>query len=535
MRGSRRRGDRGFVLIFFALTIVSLLVFAAFAIDLGALYNHRRQDQNAADAASLAAAQEIGQPVSSLVAAAKEYAEDTLGVTLTAAEWDSCAAPPAGFTAASGSRCISYNTRQVRVRLPDRAYETTFGRVVGVDSFEHNAFAIAALQQEGFGGVLPYAVTGSSANGGFGCLQSDSNGQASAWCGSSSGNFGFLNFGQYGNPDLGTSKSCESGDISDRLRDNTAMGVDHDLALAAEDVDTTIIDARDACDTLTPGPDSARTQTGNQTNDITAGLFSDSTTFSDGLPSRLRRKDANLLAGAGQQTTVLGVDQLDNNALWRLIPANYGPGETTTANIPSSCKRDQFVDANGDYYVGLTNPDIADPIEAFLDSPGLAQPRDRILGLLARCFFHYQGQSWNGFPVGSLVSPEDPAGCSGTCSSPVFALNSSTTDTPDLFDIQYTPRFGYVPQIVDFPNGTSEARQFLRFRPIFLYRLLIQQGGDTEIFDPGFSAEPSSTGAQLNVGETSVFVFPDGMLPGGLAGDDAPFEIDVNRFIRLIR
>ncbi len=127
------------------------------------------------------------------------------------------------------------------------------------------------------------------------------------------------------------------------------------------------------------------------------------------------------------------------------------------------------------------------------------------------------GQSWNGFPVGSLTVPEAPTGCGtgNVCSDPVFALNSSIDDEPDLFDIQYTPRFAYVPQIADFPTGTGD-RAFIRFRPIFIQRLLIETSasGTGVIFDPGVTPAPSTTGTFARVGETSSFVFPETHAPG---------------------
>jgi hypothetical protein len=531
------RRERGFTLVLFSLTLVGLLVFAAFAIDLGALYNHRRQDQNAADSAALAAAHLLGGDEDEIDNDVQVFA-DRSGMDLDAADWDTCAADPGALAnVVSGANCISWSLRRVRVRIPDQQYETTFGSVVGADEFRHGAFAIAALIPEGMGGVLPYAVTGSSAEGGFGCLQTNSNGQASSWCGSTSGNFGFLDFSHYGDPDLRTSKSCGSGDTNIRLRNNTAMGVDHDLSLFGEEYSTAVVDTT-ACATLTPAPNAANTQTGNQADDITDGLFR-MDTFPDGNPARLRRVDGHLFGTGGTEATVYGESNVDDNNLWRFIPANYGPTETNDADMPESCERDQFVDSTGNYY-GATanNPNVPDDIEAFLRSPGLAQPRDRILGLLARCFAHYRGLTWNGAPMGSLSTPEsrDVTDCAATmCTAPVFALNSSDEDKPDLFDIQYTPRFGYVPQISDFPSGTSASRSFIRFRPIYIYRVLFEVTSGTVIFDPGVTPTAPTSGTYNRIGETSVFVFPDGMLPGGLASQDAPSEIGVNRFVRLTR
>ena len=55
----RTDDDRGLAMVLVALVMVVLLVFAAFVVDVGAVYNLRRQDQSAADSAALAAAQEL--------------------------------------------------------------------------------------------------------------------------------------------------------------------------------------------------------------------------------------------------------------------------------------------------------------------------------------------------------------------------------------------------------------------------------------------------------------------------------------------
>jgi hypothetical protein len=137
--------------------------------------------------------------------------------------------------------------------------------------------------------------------------------------------------------------------------------------------------------------------------------------------------------------------------------------------------------------------------------------------------------------VGSLVPSEAPLGCTSSCSDPVFALDSTSGDEPNLPDIQYTPRFGYVPQISGFPSGQSDPVEFQRFRAVFIHRLFIERSGTDTIFDPGVTPTAPTTGSYQRVGEVSVFVFPDGMLPNGLADEQAPFEIGKNRFIRLLR
>lgn len=537
----RARGDEGVTLVLVALLLVVLMVFAAFAVDIGGVYAARRQDQTAADVAALAAAQDLQKGEATMVATAKQYAHDTLDTVLPdgADGWNSCPRPdPAGLPfQATGASCISYSDTRVRVRLPDQFYPASFGRVAGVADFRHSAFAVAGLESGGFGGVLPFAVTGASAGGGFGCLKSASNGQASALCGSSSGNFGYLDFSQYGNATLGTSASCGSGGTNPRLEDNMAMGVDHDLSKVGTVHLTPVVDT-DGCLTQVPTPDAARTETGNMSDLVTHGLFqrSGNENFSDGDPARLRRFDSKLLNGSGPaRISVHNVPGLDNTALWRFIPPNYGPGEAQPANIPASCKRDQFVNGSNAYYDDLTtNPDLPPGIAASINNVGTQ--RDRLLALFARCFAHYRGLDWDGAPVLSITPPEPPAGCSGACSAPVFGLNSTTSDDPDLFDIQYTPRFGYVPVIADFPSGQNAPRTFLRFRAVYIQRLVIERSGPGEsVWDPETAPVPPTSTSFQRVSEVSVFVFPDAMLPGGLGGEDAPFEIGVNRFVSLVR
>ena len=74
------------------LVLVALLIISAMVLDVGAVYNQRRQDQNAADSGSLAAAAELTHGESAIVDVAKDYAQETLdpGHTLTADQWNSC-------------------------------------------------------------------------------------------------------------------------------------------------------------------------------------------------------------------------------------------------------------------------------------------------------------------------------------------------------------------------------------------------------------------------------------------------------------
>ncbi|MFP3905844.1 MAG: pilus assembly protein TadG-related protein, partial [Acidimicrobiales bacterium] len=61
-----RRNDDGFVLVVAALMLVTLMAFSALAVDLGGLYNERRQDQSGADMGALAGVREL--PTTSVAA-----------------------------------------------------------------------------------------------------------------------------------------------------------------------------------------------------------------------------------------------------------------------------------------------------------------------------------------------------------------------------------------------------------------------------------------------------------------------------------
>lgn len=77
-RGARCADDRGASLVVVVLAIIPIFVFAAFAVDLGAMRAWRRQSQNSVDAAALAGAQNLLSTGSRQIAA--DYAvKDLLG------------------------------------------------------------------------------------------------------------------------------------------------------------------------------------------------------------------------------------------------------------------------------------------------------------------------------------------------------------------------------------------------------------------------------------------------------------------------
>ena len=84
---TRRRGERGAVLVFAALVLTALLGFAALVVDIANATQVRRQSQNTADAAALAGAAELPNGPAA-AAAVKFYAAKNLDID--AAEWAGC-------------------------------------------------------------------------------------------------------------------------------------------------------------------------------------------------------------------------------------------------------------------------------------------------------------------------------------------------------------------------------------------------------------------------------------------------------------
>jgi Flp pilus assembly protein TadG len=511
----RDSDERGVVLVLAAITLVTLLIFSSFAVDFGGAYNARRQDQSAADSAALAA----GSPM--LIANTQLVVGEVLdrlnantNAGFTAADLNTCdgdtgTLPVVASVDGQNYNCVSFNAArtQVRVRVPPREYVTTFARLVGVDTIGHTAFAIAGTPPQGaFGGVLPFGVTAATGTGHI-CLKTGPGPLDSAPCdGPTSGNFGYLNFAHFGNEQMGTPTSC-SGQGTNRIPANIAQGVDHDLSLygVPPHGNTSVIDHQ-SCGAVA-GPNAADTNTGATPNIVGNGLHS-GTNFYDNEPARLRRRAP--VTPDYFQWTNLGPYNLDDNPLWAFIP----PGLThLNANIPESCEYGVFVGPNGEL------PNMARLPSGLQAHLAGRSTNDRMLLLLSRCIRHYETGTWsNGGYSDSRTAPRCGA---GACDDPVFARDDAFPG--QVADIQQTPRFGYVPVLVEtnFPPGASSPVRFARFRAIYIQRVCIGQPCAIE-FDPGVgmsssSADPRATGF-------TAFAFPDDMLPFEIGSPTAPMD-----------
>lgn len=147
-----RRDQRGVTTLVVALVAVPLLIIAALVIDVGYAKQRRRVVQTGADAAALAAAQELDGTSTQLtraVAAAKLWARKNVD-GLTDADWIGCRDPKALAhrpDTAANDQCISFDSAtaptKVRVRIPTEDQPQFFGMVAQPDPLQVSAGATA--------------------------------------------------------------------------------------------------------------------------------------------------------------------------------------------------------------------------------------------------------------------------------------------------------------------------------------------------------------------------------------------------------
>lgn len=253
MRTRLHNSERGATAIMVAASLVLMLGIAAFAVDLGALFNEDRQDQTAADLAAVAGAIAYLGPDQAGGArdAVLTFVRDNLTTTYTNAEWrtmwESCTDPgrpanfnpvpaPPGWTAGTLA-CISGSTDELRVRVPDQIVDTSFAGVVGVGSLPARAVAQAAVEFRSGGGVRPFGILDGLPVGST-CLTTAPSGLAAPPCdGPASGNFGTLNSQTWGAEMVSNGATITSTvdcgvPGNPELAQNIALGVDHLIGIA---------------------------------------------------------------------------------------------------------------------------------------------------------------------------------------------------------------------------------------------------------------------------------------------------------------
>lgn len=148
---SGHNSERGVVVLAVAMFMVIFVATAALVVDIGYAKQVRRHAQNTADAAALAAAQELDGTSAALtqaVTTAKAWAHKN-DPELTAGSWVGCKDSDAlSVTPDLSNECISFSSDRltVRVALPPRRQPVAFGAVVGSEGIVISASAHATKQ-----------------------------------------------------------------------------------------------------------------------------------------------------------------------------------------------------------------------------------------------------------------------------------------------------------------------------------------------------------------------------------------------------
>jgi hypothetical protein len=480
----RAQGEHGVVMVAFAILLVVILGVAALVIDIGFVSEKTRQIQTSADAAALAAAQSLPSTTTAETTA-KSYASTNLPDGSFG--WAGCTDSPlpTGWTAASTTSCISYDSSftRVKVKLPWQTYPTMFGKVLKVASLGTTRAAIARVVSAGFGSIQPFALY-SGFTAGLACMKQGPSGHRIATCDDpTTGNFTLLDITQYGNASLSTPTRCGNSFQRDRMIDNIAIGADHLFSVYSG------TEKLDGCGLS--GPNTIPPRTGNDVSAFDTGIaHGTASDTSDGKGARLTR-------GQYAKTSVMG-KQLDNKPMWEFIPLGL---PTTGANaVPSSCKRETF------------NAVSTTPANTY---------QARMEDALELCFTDYE---------------KGPLNNNVAYTGVVFSQNTDPfgAEVPiDLYDIQLSPRFAYVPQFAQAipPSGSSSNLNISKFRAIYMWDLYYNNGSSD--FAPG----PWNTGAQGQSNDKAeamtAWVFDNNMLPLPLRGD--PSSVGQNNYVQLIK
>ncbi len=257
-----------------SLLMSSLILVSALVIDVANAYQKRTQLQHAADAAALAAAQDLPD-LDTAVATVKRYVAENYGIAVSA--WVGCLDGNAlELTPDANNECISFNAdkTKIRVNMPKVDVDAFFATIAGHERFRIGADAVAASFAPGANArILPATVSGSMGTGLL-CIENAGNNQDCA--NRSSGNFGSLN-----SPRLEILRP-ESGTLFDELAINYAMNVDHDLAIW-DGVASAVCDGKQVAPCVANNESGATANhlvlsTGNDVRPVTEGYVSGFTT-----------------------------------------------------------------------------------------------------------------------------------------------------------------------------------------------------------------------------------------------------------------
>jgi hypothetical protein len=487
------KGDRGASAVLVAFTLLVIMGFAAVAIDLAVGYNQRRQDQTAADVGVMAGAIETLGPNTLIRNEILDFTRRNVIASYTDADWrarwEACSDPelaglnssgyhfipvaaPGGWSVATLD-CISFDAGGfIRVNLPELEFDTTFGRLLGVDTLQTSADAIAVLGNRGGGGILPFGLLSTASDGEHACLRDSSGGLAQEPCdGPDAGNFGAIESPFYGTKPDGPARNCTGSPKKDILAVNLAFGIDHRVIPHGPPLNTSV-EVEDTCANMDNGrtPDTLNTFQGIS-GGLAEGLAIGPVPNGIALP--------RLQQGSNPKKSVYG-NSLDNRGMW-----HYIDGAVTAAggaDIPPICEKSTFNNSS--------NPAFDWDGDGTPDNPESWQH-------LTACLTTYA------------------TGDGGAHSYPY-------TGVLFLDTLNESPRFGYVPQFWESTYGSGNSwRHVARFKATWLQATWWKKGSTTTVFHPGEAGTFSGSG-NWSLIQLSGIIIPDNALPTDLRGTPGP-------------
>ncbi len=456
---SRDEGERGAALVLFAVVLVVLMIFSAFAVDIGTAYAQRRQNRSSVDTAALAGGQRMLMSGSfpATIAAIKAVANANLTTPLTKAQWDACVDAGAltlssvTIDPTNGSPCISFSqpskngSMSIRVHLPEIERSTSFAGVIGINKLSTTGTAVVRVGTTA-GGTLPVYIFSGIGAGAQVCVLNAPGGQSTPCSGAYSGQFGAFDPYYYQAPGC-PSGNAGAGQFYD-LGPAFAKGLDHFLAPGADSSHPYVgmsppdrINGGNTCTVLAPNTLSGTTGFSNQT--ISKSLIGDNIT--DGVNSY----NGRLIGGpysvdsTNLNPATINHLRIDNRPLWSfLLPASQ-----MSSSAPLECK-------------------VASSLSAKRD----------ILATKA-------AEVAAGVPVGQPGGPTDytPEALMTVC------LTDWNAGDGVIFseDVANSPRMGSVPRYWETSGGPASSYYHIRdFVPIFLF------GEFQKLPGQNFSASP---------------------------------------------
>ncbi len=242
------RHETGAILPIFALMLLMLLIFAAFAVDLGAAWAERREAQTAADAGVMSAALQYLDSTpdeDKIYELVTTYVNSNVNAPgFSDSDWDGCEddSRPTGYDAlwegtADEVECISIKQLNnepaiLRVRLPVNDVPTSFARLIGIDAIPVTAFAEAEILYLDQSAILPFSLPSNPSTNE--CLGTPPTGllpnDAAPCTGPAQGNFGMIDspwFGAGAPYGTDTNACPHDPNFAARTPLNLALGLDH--------------------------------------------------------------------------------------------------------------------------------------------------------------------------------------------------------------------------------------------------------------------------------------------------------------------